>query len=131
MEAVGEKDLARRFSEAEFGELVVREVQRRFPGQVTGIQTKIHPDGFVGSGNVHLGMLKFPVEAKLGILVENARPHAVLQSIKIGKIPLPDALLKFLEIRVNATIDQTKYQLKVKEYKLNEGYAWISVEMAE
>ncbi|MDO8730131.1 MAG: tetratricopeptide repeat protein [Candidatus Omnitrophota bacterium] len=131
MEAVGEKELERRFTEVEFGELVVREVQRRFPGQVTGIQTKIHPDGFVGSGNVHLGMLKFPVEAKLGILVENSRPHAVIHSIKIGKIPLPEALLKFLEIRVNSTIDQTKYLLKVKEYKLNEGYAWISVELAE
>jgi hypothetical protein len=131
MGAVGEKELARRFTEAEFGELVVREVQRRFPGQVTGIQTKIHPDGFVGSGNVHLGMLKFPVEARLGILVQNARPHAVIQGVKIGRIPLPEALLKFLEIRVNATIDQAKSPLRVKEYRLNEGYAWISVEMAE
>ena len=131
MEAVQEKDLSRRFTEAEFQELVVREVQRRFPGQVTGIQTKIHPDGFVGSGNVHLGILKFLVEAKLGIIVQNARPHAVIQGIKIGKIPLPEALLKFLEIRINTTIDQAKYPLKVKEYKLNEGYAWISVELSE
>ena len=131
MEAVGETDLARRFTETEFQELVLREVQRRFPSQVTDVQTKIHPDGFVGSGTVHLGLLKFSVEATIGIAVQNYRAHAVLQNIKIGKFSLPDALLKLLETRINTTIDQTKYSLKIKEYKLNEGYAWISVEVAD
>ncbi len=131
MEAVGEKQLARRFTDTEFGELVVREVQRKFPGQVTNVKTQIHPDGFVGSGDVHLGILNFRVEARLGIVVRNYRPHAIVQGIKIGKFSLPEPLLKLLETRVNTTIDQTRYSLKVKEYKLNEGYAWISVEVAD
>ena len=131
MEAVGEKQLSRRFTDVEFGELVVREVQRKFPGQVTNIKTQIHPDGFVGSGDVHLGVLKFRVETKLGIVVQNARPHAVVQGIKIGNFSLPDTLLKLLETRVNARIDETRYTLEVTEYKLSEGYAWISVEVAE
>ncbi len=131
MEAVGEKELTRRFSEAEFGELVLREVERRFPGQVTGIQTKIHPDGFTGSGDVHLVMLKFRVEAKIGIVVKDFKPNAILQNIRIGKIDLPSPLLKFLQERVNQAIDRKRYTLRVKEYKLNEGYALISVEVAE
>ncbi len=131
MEAVGEKQLSRRFTDVEFGELVVREVQRKFPGQVTHVKTQIHPDGFVGSGDVHLGILNFRVEAKLGIVIRNDRPYAIVQSIKIGNFSLPEPLLKLLETRVNTTIDRTKYSLKVKEYKLNEGYAWISVEVAD
>lgn len=131
MAAVGEKKLARRFTEVEFGELVVREVQRRFPGQLSDVKTKIHPDGFVGSGNVHLGILKFTVEVRLSIVVKNYRPNAVVQGIKVGAFSLPEPLLKFLEERVNANIDSTRYPLKVREYALNEGYAWISVEVAE
>ncbi len=131
MEAVGETELSRRFTDTEFGELVVREVQRRFPGQVSDVKTQIHPDGFVGSGNVHLAMFSFSVETKIGIQVENFRPHAILQSIKIGKISLPEPLLKLLETRINASIDQKNYPLKIREYKLNEGYAWISVEVAK
>lgn len=131
MEAVGETAVARRFTEDEFNELVVRELQRRFPGQVSGIQTKIHSDGFTGSGNVHLGMLKFSVEAKIGIVVEEFKPNALLHYIRVGKIELPTPLLKFLQERVNRSIDRKRYPLKVKEYRLNEGYAWISVELAE
>ena len=131
MQAVGETELARRFTDAEFGELVVREVQRRFPGQVTDVKTQIHPEGFIGSGNVHLALFSFSVETHIGIEVKNFRPHAILRALKVGKFSLPDSLLKLLETRINASIDRKNYPLKIREYKLNEGYAWISVEVAQ
>ena len=49
----------------------------------------------------------------------------------MGKFTLPEAILKLLETRVNATIDHARQPLKVKEYSLREGYAWISVEVAD
>lgn len=128
--ATNQTQLRRQFTEAEFRDLVVREVQRRFPGQVSNVNAKIKSDGFVGSGTVRLGLLSFPVETKIGIVVIKERPHAVVREIKVAKMGLPAPLLKLLETRVNASIDQARYPLKVKEYTLKDGYALISVELA-
>lgn len=130
MEVAGEKELHRQFTQIEFQDLVVREVQRRFPGQVKGIQAEIHPNGFVGSGTVKLGLLSFPVRARLGIKVVEERPHVLLEEIQVAKVPLPRPILKLLESRINANIDQGDYPLKIKQYTLREGYAIISVELA-
>ncbi len=131
MHAVGETELQRRFTEIEFKDLVVRQVQKKFPGQVTDIDTKIRPDGFVGSGNVKLGILRFSVQASVGITVVDEKPHAAIREIKIGGIVIPKALQDLLETRVNSAISRGKYPLKVKKYELREGYALISVELAE
>lgn len=130
MQAAGETTLTRRFTDVEFRDLVARQVQQRFPGQVSGIQARIHSDGYTGSGTVRLGLLTFPVQLKLGVKIVNERPNAVLQEITVGKFPIPKILLSYLEKRVNASVQKTNYPLKVKQYDLREGYALISVELA-
>ncbi len=127
MQVVGQKELTRKFSELEFREQVMRRVREKFPGQLTSIETKIHPAGFVGSGTVHLGILTIPVEAKIGIEVQEERPHAIIRQVRVGGIPIPEMLLKILQERVNLKIDKTKSPLRVKKYELKEGYALISV----
>lgn len=131
MHAVGEKELTRRFTELEFRDLVVRQIEKRFPDQVSGLQTRIQPDGFVGSGNVRLGILRFSVEARIGITVVNEKPYAIIQEVRVGKLTVPGPLKKMLENRVNALIDRAEYPLKVKQYSLKQGYAVISVELKE
>jgi hypothetical protein len=128
MEAAGETQITRRFSELEFQDLVVREVQRRFPGQLSDVQTKITPEGFIGKGTVRLGLLRFPLEAKIGIKVVDYRVNPVLREVKIGGIPVPAGILKHLETQVTREIEKKRYPLRVKEYTLKEGYAHISVE---
>lgn len=129
MEVAGEKQLTRRFTQEEFRALVVRRVQEKFPGRVKGVVTEIHADGFVGAATLAVGPLHFTIRAKVGIVVQNNRPHTVVQEILVGKVPLPGNLLKYLEGRVNLSIDRAKYPLKVKQYELREGYALISVEL--
>lgn len=130
MQAAGEPTLTRRFTDVEFRDLVARQVQQRFPGQVSGIQARIHSDGYTGSGTVRLGLLTFPVQLKLSVKIVNERPNAVLQEITVGKFPIPKVLLSYLEKQVNASVQKTNYPLKVKQYDLREGYALISVELA-
>jgi len=97
---------------------------------VTAVATEIHADGFVGAGTLAVGPLKFTIRAKVGIVVRNHRPHTVIREILVGKIALPEPLLRYLENRINQNIDRSRYPLKVKEYELREGYALISVELA-
>lgn len=130
MEAAGETQMTRRFTELEFQDLVVREVQRRFPGQINDIQTKITPQGFVGKGTVRIGLLRFNLEAKIGIEVVDYRVHPKLREVKIGPVPIPSGILKHLETQVIIAIEKKRYPLRVKEYTLKDGYANISVEKA-
>ena len=131
MQVIGEKSLTRRFTEEEFREMVVRRIEQRFPGQIKHVVTKIRPEGFVGSGTVKLGILQFQVSAQMGIVLQEERPHVEIHEVRIGAIPVPAPLLKFLERQVNVSIDQKQYPLKVKRYELREGYALISVELVE
>ena len=131
MQVAGEKQLTRRFTQEEFRALVVRRVQDKFPGKVTDVATEIHSDGFVGVATLRVGILSFAVRAKVGIVVRNDRPHTLIREITVGKIPLPDPLLKYLEERVNEAVDKKKYPLKVTQYELREGHALISVELIE
>ena len=131
MDAAGETKLTRRFTELEFQDLVVREVQRRFPGQISSVQTKITPEGFLGSGTIHMGLLQFDVAAKIGISVVEERVRPTLREVKIGSIPVPAGILKFLETQINKSIEKKNYPLKVKEYTLKDGYANISVERTQ
>lgn len=129
MQTTGAKELTRRYTEQEFQELVLRRVQERFPGKVRDISTKIQPDGFVGSGSLRLGSETFPIRARIGIGVVKERPHALIREVRVGNLTIPDPLLRTLEKRVNATIDQGDYPLKIKRYELKEGHALISVEL--
>ncbi len=131
MQATGTPVLTRRYSEQEFQELVLRRVQQRFPGQVKEVKVKIQPDGFVGSGKVQLGMLSFPLEARIGVVVKDEVPNAVIQEVKVGNLVVPEMLLKILEERANQAIAQGKYPLRIKQYELKEGYALISAELTE
>lgn len=130
MQAAGETEMSRRFTEYEFRDLVISQVQRRFPGQVSGVNAKITPRGFVGTANVKLGLLTFPLKARIGINVVEERPLAVIHEVKVGILPVPQVLLKTLETRVNKGISSGAYPLRIKRYELHEGYALIAVELA-
>ena len=110
---------------------MVRRVQEKFPGQVTDVNTEIHEEGFIGSGTVKIGPLAFAVKARIGIKVKDDRPFTSIYEIKVGPLSLPGPLLRYLETRVNATIERAKYPIRVKQYELREGYAIISVELME
>lgn len=131
MEAAGEMELTRKYTEEEFRNIVVRKVQQRFPGQVQAVQVSIHPNGYVGSCMVRLGPLSFPVGGRVGIKVVNDRVHVVFYEMRVWKIGVMDALRKQLESQVNGTIDRLRLPLKIKEYELGEGYAFIRVERVE
>ena len=131
MEAVGETRLTRRFTEQEFEQLVVRRIHQKFPRQISGITVKIRPNGFIGSGTVQLGILSFPVKSRIGVVVVQERPHAVIHEIKIGNLVMPKSLRKILEKRINETIDRSQYPLKITKYDLQNGYAEISVEILQ
>lgn len=130
MEVADVDEISRRFSEEEFNTLVVRRVRERFAGQVTDVQVKIREDGYIGSGEVKLGLLTFPVSARIGIAVENERPIVQIREVRVGQLSVPGPLRKILEARVNQSIKRSKYPLKIKEYELENGYAYISVETA-
>jgi len=129
MQIAGVKELTRRFSEDEFNKLVVRRVRERFPGQVKNVKMQIREDGYVGTGTVKLGILTFPVKARIGIEVIEERAHVIIQEIRVGKLSVPEPLRKILETRVNLAVVKAKYPLRIKEYQLEDGYAFISVEM--
>ncbi len=129
MKAAGLRTLTRRYTEDEFRELVVRRIQERFPGQVTDIETEIHPGGFYGSGTVHLGPLSFPTEGRVGIQIVDEQPHVEINEIKVGTLAAPDWLRRFMETQVNEAIDQEAPLLKIKRYELGEGWALISIEL--
>lgn len=131
MQAVGETEITRRFTEQEFEQLVIRRIQQRFPRQVAGMTVKIRSDGFIGSGTVQLGILSFPVRTRIGVTIIQERPHAVIHEVKIGKLVMPKSLRKILEKRVNESINRARYPLRVKEYKLSDGFADISVMLDE
>lgn len=131
MKGAGITELTRRFTETEFQELVLRRVQGRFAGQISQVATKIHTEGFVGSGMVHLGPLKIPVEARVRVSVVNERPHASVQEIKAGNLRFPEPILKALENKVNESVDTQPYPLKIKKYELREGEVLISVVLAK
>jgi hypothetical protein len=67
----------------------------------------------------------------VGIVVKNERPYTVIHEIQVGSISMPEGLRRFLEERVNQAIEAARYPLKIKEYELREGYALISVELAQ
>jgi len=129
MQIAGVKELTRRFSGDEFNKLVVRRVRERFPGQVKNVKMQIREDGYVGTGTVKLGILTFPVKARIGIEVIEERAHVIIQEIRVGKLSVPEPLRKILETRVNLAVVKAKYPLRIKEYQLEDGYAFISVEM--
>ncbi len=129
MELTGTAKLTRRYTEAEFKDLVLSRVQEKFADQIQDVDVKILPDGFVGSGKVKLGILSFPLEAKIDIHLVDDIPHAAIREIKAGILTVPEVLRKMLEEHVNVGIDKKNYPIRVKQYELSAGYALISVEL--
>ncbi len=131
MEVVGEEELTRRYTEKEFRESLLRRIQRQFPNQITEVSAKIHPEGFVGSGKVRLSSYLFPMQVHVGIVVQEERPHIVVQKIEIGGLVASGELMDYLETSVNQKIDRQMHFLKIKRFELYEGFALISVEREE
>ena len=132
MQGVGETDpLTRTYTEEEFRRMVLQRVEEKFSGKISDVDTHIHPDGFVGTGKVHLGDYTFPVMARIGVVVVDERAHAVIREVRLEPFMVTEEAKKLLELRVNQKIDQKKYPLKIKRYELREGAAVISVDLTQ
>jgi hypothetical protein len=130
IEAVGERKLTRKYTEQEFEEFVVSRVPELFPGQISNLSVRIHPEGFIGSARLHTSSQTFEVLVRLGIEVKNHRPHTVIHEVKVGVLA-PESLLRQAQMRVNEKIDRTKANLRVHRCELNEGWALISAELSD
>lgn len=128
LELVGERAITRKMTEAELRQIVVPRVLARFPQQVTHPVVHIHPDGIVGSAMLHLGPVEVPLRCRVGVTVVNDRPRVALHELAISRVPLPRMVLGAMEQRINQRIDREPFALRVKEFRLRDGWALISVE---
>lgn len=128
MAAAGETELARRFTEKEFDQVVVRAVERRSQGQLSEVTARIENGGFSGSGLVNLGPQKFVVSAKLSVNVRERKPHVVLNEMRVGSLEVSSPTLRILERQINRFIDGQRYPLVLKEFQSGNGSVWMSVE---
>jgi len=130
IEAVGKDRLTRKYSEQEFEGMVVQRVREMLPGQLSDITVKIHPDGMVGKGTARMESRSIPVQVRAGVAVVDDRLHLFFQEVRIGNQTAPDEVRTLLETRVNKKLDRLRLLLKVKSVNLGEGWALLSVELA-
>lgn len=131
LRSTGETTHARVLTEQDFHRLVVRRVQERFPNQFSDIQMTIAPDGFHGSCAVRVGVLWFPVAGQARVPLTAGRPHVELAALRVGPIPIPEAIRQVLEARVNAAIDQARLPLRVERFVPTLGGVDVQVSLAE
>lgn len=118
MRNVGETEYRRRLTEDDFRRLVVSRMLERFPNQLSEVQVEIVPEGFQGSMSVRIGLLWFPVAGQIRFVLVHERPHIVIPELTVGHLPVPDALRRLLETRINRQIDEARLALKVKQFDL-------------
>lgn len=130
MSVARETELARRFTDPELKLHVVQRVQEKFAGQLSDVDTQILPSGILASGVVSVGLLRYRLLGRFQIMLEEEYPHLVIDEIQMGDQPIPGFLLRQIEARVNEAIDRQNHLLRVKEFQLYDGWAYISVEIA-
>ena len=118
-----------KYSEQEFQQAVVRQLQARSLQQLQDLQVSFHPEGILGAGVFQLGPLPVPFSFQANIDVVEGRPHAALGALNAGGIQIPDALLKALESRVNEAIDRDRLPLEIKWFRVEEHHILISAEL--
>ena len=128
MEAVGETDVTRKFTQQEFEQMVLRSVRGRLRHQVSDLVVQIRPDGMVGSGRVRLGRFTFPLSSRMEITLVNDRPHVVIHETMVADVPLPEGMRTLLEIQINRIIDKSRYPVRFKRFEFREDALWITVE---
>ncbi|OGX40948.1 MAG: hypothetical protein A3C53_04240 [Omnitrophica WOR_2 bacterium RIFCSPHIGHO2_02_FULL_68_15] len=131
MAAAGERDHARRLTEQDCQQYVIRRIQQRFPKQLRDVQVMITPDGFQGSADVAAAELWFPVTGAAQIAVVTGRPHVRLTRLSVGHLPIPQMVLQVLSDRVNAAVDQAQWPLVVHRFVPAAGAVDISVSLVE
>lgn len=127
MRAAGETEHARRLTENDFQQYVVRRVQERFAGQLRDAEVRIQPDGFRGSASITAAGLAFPVNGAAQIGLVEGRPHVRVTHMDIGRIPIPSVVLQLLSDRVNGAIDRAKLPLRVRQFVPVQGAVDVSV----
>ena len=130
IEAVGEDHLTRKYTDAEFQDMVVQRVKEMLPGQLSDIAVQIHPDGIVGKGTARVESRSIPVQVRARVTVANDRLHLIFEEVQVGNRTAPEEVRKLLETHVNEKLDRLKLLLKIKWVNLGEGWALLSVELA-
>lgn len=131
MEAVGEREIGREFTQQEFQRIVVQNVQDRLLGQISEVTTEISPDGITGSGVVQIGRLKVPLSCRVGLLVKDQRPTLVIYEVVVNGVAIPEAMRNLIGIQVNRRLNQERYPLRFRDLHLREGSLFMSVELLE
>lgn len=130
MEAAGETQLNRRFTQEELDREILRAVERRSRGQVTDLTARIQAGALSGSGTLCFGPQKFAVTAKVSVKVIDQKPHVILHQIRVGSRDLSEPALHRMEHQINRFIDAQRYPLVLKEFRVGSGSVWMRVEQA-
>ena len=129
LEAVGERQLTRVYTEKELRLVVINKVQAQRPGAIQEPLVRIYPDGFHGSMRLSMGGVNAKIQGRIAFQTVNRRLHIRLSELFINGQLVPSDLLKVMEHETNQIIDGQEMLLDVSEFSTREGIVRISVEV--
>lgn len=129
LEAVGERQLTRIYTEKELRLVVIDKVQAQRPGAIQEPMVRIYPDGFHGSMKLNMGGLNAKIQGRVAFKTVDGRLHIRLSELFINGQVVSSDLLKVMEQETNQIIDSQKMLLEVSEFSTREGTVLISVEV--
>ena len=128
MEAAGEQELEKNFSEEELQRWAVSQLERRSAGMLSEVGVMIHDKSFIGSGWVGLGPRKVRMMAQVGVEMVEGTPRLSLRRVRMNGSDVPEELLRRVELEVNRAVGNRRIALRIRDLDLHEGSAWIRAE---
>lgn len=129
LEVVGERRIARMFSERDLYNVLLDKVQSQYPEAIREPVVKISADGFTGSLFLSFGRINAKLQGRVWLSPTRGRLHVGLEELSINGTAVPRDLLKVMERDVNQLIDAQRLALKVTDFWMRDGAVWISVEV--
>lgn len=129
VQAMEGREVIIKYSEREFQQVVVKQLQARTLQQIQNLVVQFHPDGIHGSGVFTLGPMPVPFTFRANIQIVDGKPHAVVDALNTGGIDIPQLLLKPLETRVNEAIDRDRLPLELKWFRVEEDQVLVSAQV--
>ena len=130
MKDAGERELSRRFTEADLKNQAIRRIEQRFP-QIKQTRIQIGTEGFSGSATVRVGPVSVPVYGKARIDLVDRKPNIRMLELSIGKVPIPAIFLQMMDNRVNQKIRQAKLPLNIDQFTFQDGAVDVRMSLAE
>lgn len=130
MEAVGERQLSRQYSEREFQRMVLQKIQSQMSAGSLDVGVEIRPEGFAVSGTLAIGRFQPQIDSLIGITLKREHPQVLIRTLTVEGVTIPASLLRMLEERINHLLDRQRYPVRFTAFECKEGAAWISVELS-